>query len=196
MKRKRISRTICFTLICLIVFTSVAIFFCGCGSSDSTHTEASNLVEDTINEQIENETNSTETDTDQTAQGETTMSSDDSIDTSNADIDLTKMSSDLVYASVYNIMVSPDSYVGHTIKMNGEASIYTDSSTGTSYAAIIISDATACCSQGIEFQLSGDYVCPDGYPSEGKNVTIFGTLETYEENGYTYIHAANASIVD
>jgi hypothetical protein len=47
-------------------------------------------------------------------------------------------------------------------------------------------DATACCSQGIEFELTDDYVYPDDYPEDGGDICVVGTFDTYEEDGFTY----------
>lgn len=43
------------------------------------------------------------------------------------------------------------------MKMRGMFSSYHDEETGKSYYACIIQDATACCAQGIEFELEGEY---------------------------------------
>nr|MCR5716177.1 hypothetical protein [Lachnospiraceae bacterium] len=68
------------------------------------------------------------------------------------DVDLTTLSSTMVYSEVYNMMVSPDAYVGKTIRMSGLMSIFLDEATEKYYYACIIQDATACCAQGIEFE--------------------------------------------
>ncbi len=166
----------------------------GCGTNNknsaSLRTNNTNLVENVIAEQ-------TGTITDQVSGREIatlSLSDMESVAKTDVDIDLTKMSSDMVYASCYNITAQPSQYIGKTVRMRGTVSYYTDSQTGKTYAAVVIADATACCSQGIEFELTGDLTCPEGYPAEGTEVTISGTLETYEENGYTYLHAANSVV--
>ena len=60
------------------------------------------------------------------------------------------------------------------------------------YHACIIPDATACCAQGIEFVWEGDHVWPDDYPEEGADIIVTGRLETYDENGFTYLHLVDA----
>lgn len=102
------------------------------------------------------------------------------------DVDLTQLSSTMVYSEVYNMMVTPGDYMGKVIKMSGPFSVYTDETTGKNYFACVIQDATACCAQGIEFELGGDYVYPDNYPAVGSEITVSGTFDTYEEDGYTY----------
>lgn len=98
------------------------------------------------------------------------------------DIDLTQMSSDMVYATVYQLLNQPEEYVGKQIKMKGNyyASWYVPTKQYYHYA--IIQDATACCSQGLEFVWGdGSHKYPDEYPKEGAEVTVTGTFQTYKE---------------
>ena len=109
------------------------------------------------------------------------------------DVDLTKLSSTMVYSEVYNMMVSPDNYTGKTVKMNGAFAYYEDPETKKQYFACIIADATACCSQGLEFILTGEHTYPNDYPEVYSDITVTGTFETYEENGYNYCRLVNAA---
>lgn len=102
------------------------------------------------------------------------------------DIDLTNASATVVYSEVYDMMYFPENYVGKTIKMDGLFTYYYDEAMDKYYFACIIMDATACCSQGIEFELTDDYVYPDDYPEEGGDICVVGTFDTYEEDGFTY----------
>ena len=106
------------------------------------------------------------------------------------DVDLTMLSSTMVYSEVYNMTMTPDDYVGKIVKMEGICDCYHDESNGNDYYACIIQDATACCSQGIEFVLA------DGsYPEVGQNVCVVGRFETYQENDYTYCRLSGARIL-
>ncbi len=106
--------------------------------------------------------------------------------TDGIDVDLTTLSSTMVYSEVYNMVMSPDDYIGKTVKMDGQFTFYHDESTGKYYFACIISDAAACCSQGIEFVLTDEYTYPDDYPKEGEKICVIGTFDTYQEGEYTY----------
>lgn len=108
------------------------------------------------------------------------------------DVDLTKLSSTMVYSEVYNMMTNPGDYLGKKIRMTGSFSVYTDGSTGKNYFACLIADATACCSQGIEFQLSDGRIYPDDYPEMGEIITVSGTFDVYTENGYQYCQLIGA----
>ncbi|MCR5209711.1 MAG: hypothetical protein K6C99_05840 [Lachnospiraceae bacterium] len=107
-------------------------------------------------------------------------------------IDLTQMSANMVYATVLDMFTVPSEYEGKTIIMDGTFSLFSNEQTGTLYYACIIKDATACCSQGMEFLLKGNAKYPDDYPEVGDYVKVTGTFELYEEDGLTYCHLANA----
>ena len=106
------------------------------------------------------------------------------------DLDLTQLSSTMVYSEVYNIMMAPEDYVGKVIRMNGECVSAYYEPTDATYYSIIIQDATACCAQGIE------YVLTDGqtYPEDGGNATVTGRFEPYDEEGTTWYHLVDASV--
>lgn len=114
----------------------------------------------------------------------------------NVDIDLTELSASMVYGQVYDMMYNSDDYVGKIVKMEGAFSYYLEPSNGQEYFAVIISDATACCSQGIEFVLDGDYKYPDDYPELNEEITVIGRFNYYKEGVYTYCQLTDAKITD
>lgn len=100
-----------------------------------------------------------------------------------ADLDLTRLSSTVVYAEVYNMLVTPENYTDQIVRMTGEYQEYTDEQTGELYHSCVIYDALACCQQGVEFVLTdGDY------PEEGTTITVVGRYETYTTPYYDYFH--------
>lgn len=109
------------------------------------------------------------------------------------DLDLTQLSSTLIYSEVYNMLITPDDYKGKIIKMKGLFNQYTDEQTGKTYNAVIIPDATACCQQGLEFELS-DKTNPNF--EQGAEITVVGTFDTYSEGELLYCHLKNAKIID
>ncbi|WP_051656895.1 hypothetical protein [Butyrivibrio sp. AE3004] len=107
-------------------------------------------------------------------------------------VDLTILSPTMVYGEVFQMMYYPENYVGRKVKMQGLYDIYHDEVTGKDYHACIIQDATACCAQGIEFELADS-----NYPgTDIMNVTVEGTFTTYDENGITYCTLSNAVLID
>lgn len=108
------------------------------------------------------------------------------------DVDLTQLSSTLVYAEVYNMTTKPQDYVGKTVRIRGNL-VYQvlNGQPSPDYLACMISDATACCAQGIEFVL----VQPlEEYPELGSVVTVRGVLTTYESGGMTFLRLKDATL--
>lgn len=106
------------------------------------------------------------------------------------DVDLTALSSTMVYAEVYNMTTSPDDYMGKTIKMSGPyyASFYDE--TDSYYHYVIIEDAAACCQSGLEFIWNGEHNYPNDYPTENTKIEVSGVFGSYEELGQTYYYLA------
>lgn len=113
----------------------------------------------------------------------------------NVDLDLTIISGTMVYSLVYNLMVSPDEYIGKVIKMNGMFSHFYDEEKHKHYYACIIQDATACCSQGIEFVPTEEFANPEERLEEGEEITVVGVLEPYSDGEYKYLTLKDAKLV-
>ena len=107
------------------------------------------------------------------------------------DLDLTILSSTLVFSELQNITANPDNYAGQSIRMRGQCQTYYNELAGSVYHAVTVADTTSCCAQGLE------YVLPDeaSYPADGSEATIVGRLAPYEENGYIYFHLIDAEVV-
>lgn len=123
----------------------------------------------------------------------TTKITETTTEAKSVDLDLTQLSSTLIYSEVYNMLITPDDYKGKIIKMKGQFNQYTDEQTGKTYNAVIIPDATACCQQGLEFELS-DKTNPNF--EQGAEITVVGTFDTYSEGELLYCHLKNAKIID
>ena len=64
-------------------------------------------------------------------EGQTSASSDDGASGEFVpDVDLTTLSSTMVYSEVYNMMTAPSDYIGKNVKMKGNFSYYQDPNTG------------------------------------------------------------------
>ena len=112
--------------------------------------------------------------------------------TEGIDIDLTQLSSTMVYSEVFNIVSDPESFVGKVIKMQGMFTMYHDEATDKYYYGCIIQDATACCSQGLEFVPLNATVYPDDFPEQMSTITVTGTFSIYEEGEYKYMTLKDA----
>lgn len=114
---------------------------------------------------------------------------------SDLDIDLTVMSGTMVYSEVYNMVSAPEDYIGKRIRMSGLFDVYYDEDSGNNYYACIIQDATACCAQGIEFELEGDYSYPEDYPEVGSEICVEGVFDYYWDGGYAYCTLRGAEML-
>lgn len=106
------------------------------------------------------------------------------------DVDLTQLSSTIIYSEVYNMMNTPKDYLGKTIKISGQYYAQFYEPTQQYYNYVLIADATACCQQGIEFVLSGEHTYPDDYPDNLSLISVTGVFSTYDELGVTYYYLA------
>ncbi len=110
------------------------------------------------------------------------------------DVDLTNLSSTMVYSEVYNMMTEPEKYMGKRVRMKGFFSyLHGFTSEGEKfYFSCVITDAAACCAQGLEFVLEGDKKFPDDYPEKGEEITVVGTFDTYYEGQARYCQLIDA----
>ena len=116
-------------------------------------------------------------------------------------VDLTALSSTMVYGEVFAMMSSPEDYVGKTVKMQGifsKGQLYAAGSLndGGTVFACVIQDATACCAQGIPFELAGDHTYPQDYPELGDTITVVGTFEIHEQEGMEFCRLRDAELVN
>lgn len=113
-----------------------------------------------------------------------TTSSAQAAKTAAEEIDLTSMSSTMVYSYVFNMINTPDDYIGQRFRIRGTYDEEYWDQTELTYHYIVIADATSCCTQGLEFVLTD----PDAvYPQLGEEFEITGFFGTYEGNGNRYI---------
>ena len=161
-----------------ILLLLLTVTFLGCGKSEQ--------AADTVVESASVE--STVTQTEDAPQEEEQIDEATQVEAdSSVDLDLTALSSTMVYSEVFNMMMDPESYEGKSIKMDGNCAIYTDEETGQTYYACIVQDATQCCSQGLEFVLDENEYSAEDYPTEGEEIVIKGTFSAYTEGEYMYI---------
>lgn len=105
------------------------------------------------------------------------------------DIDLTKLSSTMVFAQVNSMMEDPGRYLGQRVKMSGPYYASAAELAGQYYHYCIIEDATACCAQGLEFIYDGD-TARENYPEDGAAIEVYGVFDQYEEDGLVYYYIA------
>lgn len=187
---------------CALTILMLMIMLCACGNDAGTGSAAmGTAISGTYAPQLETASTAAPTDASEIAQTEATnvpvesaalTETTQASESAGIDIDLTALSSTMVYSEVYNMMVTPENYIGKTVKMRGQLEIAQPLDADGNpdpqriYFSCVIADATACCAQGIEFVLAGEHKYPEDYPQPGAEITVSGTFRTYEEDGYIY----------
>lgn len=181
-------------LFCLLLAVCMTLSLCACGKDSEKDVGDDTLSSD---EEASASAESIPTPKEQETPGESKPSQPAA---GKVDVDLTVLSSTMVYSEVYNMLYFyPEDYYGKTVKANGIFAIYQMVVDGVTQPdpvayACIIADATACCAEGMEFVLEGDYTYPDDYPELGAEITVIGEFQSYEENGMTGYHLVNARL--
>ena len=92
------------------------------------------------------------------------------------DYDLSVLSDTMMYSQVYNMIYNPDQYLGKTVRILAPLDQYSDEETGKLHYVCLIQDATACCTQGIEFEPMDENTV---VPPKGSTVLVSGTFDTF-----------------
>ena len=203
-------RQLWYALYCLCMLIGLA----GCGQTKTTISNRQ-TTESAVNQLVKEKTKSKEDVTTQTGtedttdkevtddtqaettqQESTTQSDSEQINSTEViDYDFTNMSSDMVYATVFQMMVQPEDYLGKIFRMKGQYYVSKDQTTGVCYHCCLIKDALACCAQGLEFVWEdGSHIYPDEYPEDGTEIIIQGKFETYQEDNAVFCRLANATM--
>jgi len=160
------------------------LFLAGCGSAGKADNEKTVAESKIANEGNINE-NSTE------AESESVKKDGD------VDYDLTVMGADMVYATVYQMMIDPKSYIGKSFKIRGNYYSSYSNDKDVYYHFCMIKDAAACCAQGLEILWADEKMNRhENCPEEDTLVTVEGVFETYEEGPNTYGRIKDAKIVE
>ncbi|SEK53725.1 hypothetical protein SAMN02910377_01132 [Pseudobutyrivibrio ruminis] len=163
----------------------MALLLVGCGSTEAASVQETEVAEEQVAEEPEVEDS-------ESLENELLLADENVEADSGVDLDLTALSSTMVYSEVFNMMMAPEEYEGKTIKMDGVCNVYQDSATGKTYYACIVQDATQCCSQGLEFVLDESQYEASDYPENGEEIVISGDFSTYTEGDYQYITILNS----
>lgn len=107
------------------------------------------------------------------------------------DVDLTSLSSTMVFAEVSAMVRSPEDYVGKTVRMEGPLMSYqANPALNIDYFyTVMIQDATACCQLGMEFVWDGGTL-----PEAGTRLRVTGTFEEYDCGGIPSHHVVAQSV--
>ncbi len=106
-------------------------------------------------------------------------------------VDLTEMSSTMVYSYVYDMLIRPTEYLGKTVKVHGTYNQIYFEANDTTYNYVVVNDATGCCPQGIEF------IVPEGveFPAQDTPIELVGVFESYDRGDFKYTRLVVEEIV-
>ena len=107
------------------------------------------------------------------------------------DFDLTQTNRTMMYAQAYDMIYNTEEYLGKTVRICGPFNTYTDEETGDVHRAILIRDATACCTQGIEFEPADPNAV---MPAIDAEMTVSGVFDTYMIGPFLYCILRDATI--
>lgn len=109
-------------------------------------------------------------------------------------LDLTKMSATMVYAEVFNMLVMPDKYDGKLIKVRGNFSRFVPNGKTEEVTTVVVSDALACCQQGLEFKITPgspleNQLKNQNFPEPDSEIEIIGRFVLSQtEEGFDYFY--------
>jgi len=165
------------------------LFLVGCGSAGKADNEKTVAESKIANESNTNENSTNENSTE--AESESVKKDGE------VDYDLTVMGADMVYATVYQMMIDPKSYIGKSFKIRGNYYSSYSKDKDVYYHFCMIKDAAACCAQGLELLWADEKMNRhENCPEEDALVTVEGVFETYEEGPNTYGRIKDAKIVE
>jgi hypothetical protein len=111
------------------------------------------------------------------------------------DIDLTKYSITMAYATVVDLLTNPHNHLGKVVKIRGDYDPTFWDRTGKWYHYIIAEAPPGCCEQPMQFIWNGNRIFPDDFPKIGAKIEIVGVWGTYEERGMVFPFLAIDNIV-
>ncbi|MBW9212997.1 MULTISPECIES: hypothetical protein [Terrabacteria group] len=92
---------------------------------------------------------------------------------SDVQVDLTQLSSTMVYSEVSQMLMQPEDYIGKSVRIKGMIVHFKDEKTQKTYVSCLIMDALKCCQQGIEFELKEN----TKLPRDGTEITLKGIYD-------------------
>ena len=175
-----------FLLLCLTLFAA------GCGGAPAGTPTETTLPGAQISAPAETEESTMPETADETSlpPAETASAP---FDGSDADYDITG-SATVAYAALYAMLYEPEEYVGKTVCLRGSFSTYEDPFSGERFYGCVLQDVTACCTLGMEFNPAEGFSFPQDFPADGEEITVLGTFDTYEKNGFTFCTLRDAKV--
>lgn len=103
-------------------------------------------------------------------------SASDNLSYDKIDVDLSSMSSTMVYATVFQMLIDYENYDGKVIRIKGLYNEFLDKKNKIKTDYVLVLDATSCCAEGIEFVLADSSI---SFPPQDTPITVTGIYKEY-----------------
>lgn len=110
-------------------------------------------------------------------------------------LDLSGESAVIAYATLDAMVWAPEDYLGETVRITGRFTSVYDEALDKTFYAVLVSDTTQCCVQGLDFTPSAASQARVSALAEGDEITVQGVYGSYEEDGRQYYGLQNAQLL-
>lgn len=160
----------------LVVLLGLSLIITGCKTQRSIEDEQNSKVAESTGADIE-------------AEGIEAKNTQDTGDTTE---DLIEITEKMYVTYVNEIYTNTEAYEGKKIKLEGMLTSAYDESTKKTYYFVYRTGPGCCNNDG---SMCGfEFTTTDAIPAENDWIEVVGTLESYEENGYTYLNLKDAKV--
>ena len=111
------------------------------------------------------------------------------------DIDLTLLGPTMVSAQVFWMMISPEEFLGQTVRVRGSYYTFFWYEANKPLHFIVLDLTPGCCGQAFEFILPYNIVADIGYIPENAVIEIVGVFTNYEMFGNLFHYLAVHEII-
>ena len=112
------------------------------------------------------------------------------------DVDFTRMDAESAVNTLYDMLDTPEESQGRTVRLKGIAYAFEGYDDEAAMYFLAVDDPTASCCGGLQLEFIPTLlpVGVTGFAMDGEEVTVTGTLDFYDDDGYTDLRIINAAV--
>lgn len=173
----------------LAIVLGVSLMMTGCKMQNNREEQQSNKAQETTQEVIlEKDVDPTDT----LSTSETVAEDNGNLNTENTSENMIEITEKMYVTYINEIYTNTEAYEGKKIKLEGMFTSAYDESTKQTYYFVYRTGPGCCNNDG---SMCGfEFTTKDRIPVENDWIEVVGTLESYEENGYTYLNLKDAQV--
>ena len=173
----------------LAIVLGVSLMMTGCKMQNNREEQQSNKAQETTQEVIlEKDVDPTDT----LSTSETVAEDNGNLNTENTSGNMIEITEKMYVTYINEIYTNTEAYEGKKIKLEGMFTSAYDESTKQTYYFVYRTGPGCCNNDG---SMCGfEFTTKDTIPVENDWIEVVGTLESYEENGYTYLNLKDAQV--